>query len=200
MRLIFAALALALLSTIVLQSQSAYSQQGGLVVERPTRGSEEISEYYNVNDVRLAMAIVGAAVVGVFLYLAREIILRRKTEYEKKNYASKQNRDYEKYHSDWNADDEDFIGPRKRKSADEFRKMFDEATLPNYYNVLGVSVDATLEEIKRKYRQLVKEYHPDRTKDAKSAEKFAEITSAYEVLSDEEQRKMYDSYFKTSVG
>jgi hypothetical protein len=200
MRLILVALILVLLAAAAAQSQPAHSQQGGIVVEKPARGSEEISEYYNVNDVRLAMIIVGAAVVGVFLYLAREIILRKKTEYERKNYASKQNRDYEKYHSDWNADEEDFIGPRKRKGAEEFKKMFDESNLPNYYEVLGVATDATQDEIKRKYRQLVKEYHPDKTKDAKTAEKFAEITKAYDVLSDEEQRKTYDAYFKASVG
>jgi molecular chaperone DnaJ len=178
----------------------AYAQQGGIVTERPERGSEEISEYYNVNDVKLAMVIIAVAVAGVFLYLARDIILRRKTEYEKKEYASKQNRDYEKYHSEWNADDEDFIGPRKSKEAEEFRRMARESALPDYYAMLGVPNDASMREIKTKFRQLVKEYHPDKTKDEKTAERLAEINKAYEVLSDEEKRKTYDAYFKASVG
>jgi DnaJ-class molecular chaperone len=61
-------------------------------------------------------------------------------------------------------------------------------------------MEATQEEIKAKFRQLAKEYHPDKSKDEKSAEKFAEINKAYEVLSDEEVRKDYDKYFKASFG
>lgn len=177
-----------------------HAQQPSIITEAQ-RGSEEISEYYNPNDVRLAMIIIAAAVVALFLYLARDIILRKKTEYEKKEFASKQNRDYEKYHSEWNADDEDFFGEKKQtKEAQEFRKMLQESRLPNYYATLGVSNDATQEEIKAKFRQLAKEYHPDKTKNQKTSEIFAEITKAYEILSDEEKRKTYDKYFKASVG
>ncbi|MGQ0772387.1 MAG: DnaJ domain-containing protein [Nitrososphaerota archaeon] len=168
------------------------------ILETP-RGSEEISEYYNVGDVRLAMIIIAVAVVGLFLYLARDIVFRRRTEYEKKDFESKKNRDYEKYHSEWNADDEDFFGEKKQsKEAKEFQKMLQESKLPNYYVTLGVSNDATQDEIKAKFRQLVKEHHPDKTKDEKTAEILAEVTSAYEVLSDAEKRKTYDKYLKAS--
>lgn len=171
------------------------------VITEQRRGSEEISEYYNVNDVRLAMIIIAVAVVILFLYLARDIILRRKTEYEKAELESKKNRDYEKYHSDWNADDGEFFGEKKKsKEAEEFRKMLQESRLPNYYSILGVPVDATSREIKAKFRQLVKEHHPDKTKDEKTAQTLAEINKAYEVLSDNEKRKAYDKYFKASVG
>ncbi|MEO9310074.1 MAG: DnaJ domain-containing protein [Nitrososphaera sp.] len=177
-----------------------YAQQPAIITEAQ-RGSEEISEYYNPNDVRLAMIIIAAAVIALFLYLARDIILRRKTEYEKKEFASKQNRDYEKYHSEWNADAEDFFGEKKHsKEAQEFRKMLQESRLPNYYATLGISNNATQEEIKARFRQLAKEYHPDKTKDQKTSEIFAEITKAYEILSDEEKRKTYDKYFKASIG
>jgi molecular chaperone DnaJ len=177
-----------------------YAQQPAIITEAQ-RGSEEISEYYNPNDVRLAMIIIAAAVIALFLYLARDVILRRKTEYEKQEFASKQNRDYEKYHSEWNAEDEDFFGEKKQtKEAKEFRKMLQESRLPNYYATLGISNDATQEEIKIRFRQLAKEYHPDKTKDQKTSEIFAEITKAYEILSDEEKRKTYDRYFKASVG
>ncbi len=169
------------------------------IITEQRRGSEEISEYYNVNDVRLAMVIIAIAVIILFLYLARDVILRRKTEYEKVDLESKKNRDYEKYHSEWNADDEDFFGDKKRnKGTEEFRKMLQESKLPNYYSMLGVSNDATKHEIKTRFRQLVKEHHPDKTKDEKTAQVLAEINKAYEVLSDDEKRKIYDKYFKAS--
>jgi molecular chaperone DnaJ len=174
-----------------------YAQQPTIITE--SRGSEEISEYYNVNDVRLAMAIIAAVVVGIFLYLARDIIRRKKTDYEKQDFASKENRDYEKYHSDWNKDDGDFFGEKKQsKEAEEFKKMLQESKLPNYYALLEVSNDASQDEIKAKFRQLVKEHHPDKTKDEKTAERLAEINKAYDILSDKEKRQVYDRYFKAS--
>ena len=62
----------------------AYSQ--GVILEKPQRGSEEISEYYKPEDVKLAMIGIAVAVVILFLYLARDIILRKKSEYEKKEF------------------------------------------------------------------------------------------------------------------
>lgn len=166
-----------------------------------TRGSEEISEYYNVGDVRLALVIMAAAVVGLFLYLARDIILRRKTGYEEKDLESKRNRDYEKYHSPWNEDEDDFVSSTKKsKESEEFRRQMQESKLPDYYAMLGVPNDAGQKEIKTRYRQLVKELHPDKSKDEKTAERLAEISKAYKILSDAEKRKTYDAYYKASVG
>jgi len=187
-----------LLMLIVPAAMHESAQQGIVTDAKPARGSEEISEYYNVNDVRNAMIIIAIAVAGVFAYLAREIILRKKTDYEKKDYASKHDRDFEKYHSDWNSDEEEFIGRKKSKESDEFRKMLQESNLPDYYSTLGVASDATPREIKSRFRQLVKKYHPDKTKDETTAEKLAEINKAYEILSDAEKRKTYDAYFKAS--
>lgn len=63
----------------------------------------------------------------------------------------------------------------------------------DYYNILGVSRDASQDEIKKKYRKLAAKYHPDKNPDDKSAEdKFKEIGEAYEVLKDPEKRKLYD--------
>ncbi|XGB40676.1 MAG: J domain-containing protein [Cyanobacteria bacterium LVE1205-1] len=65
----------------------------------------------------------------------------------------------------------------------------------NYYAMLGVSRDATVEEIKKIYRKLARQYHPDLNPGNKSAEeKFKDIGEAYEVLSDTEKRRKYDQF------
>ncbi|MFM8659244.1 MAG: DnaJ domain-containing protein [Candidatus Nitrosotenuis sp.] len=183
---------------LVLIPAMSHGQQ--IITDKTQRGSEEISEYYKPEDVKLAMIVIAIAVVSIFLYLGRDIILRRKSEYEKKEYESKKDRDYEKYHSEWTGYDEDFFGAKKSKEAREFQKMMHDSALPNYYAALETTIDSTQEEIKAKFRQLAKENHPDKSKDEKSAERFAEITEAYEVLSNEETKKDYDKYYKASFG
>jgi molecular chaperone DnaJ len=65
----------------------------------------------------------------------------------------------------------------------------------DYYKILGVGRDAQPDEIKKKYRQLALQYHPDRNPGDKAAEeKFKEAAEAYEVLSDPEKRQIYDRY------
>jgi molecular chaperone DnaJ len=64
---------------------------------------------------------------------------------------------------------------------------------PDYYKTLGVGKNASDEEIKKAYRKLARQYHPDRNPgDKKAEERFKEISQAHDVLSDPEKRKSYD--------
>lgn len=68
------------------------------------------------------------------------------------------------------------------------------------YETLGVSKTASSDEIKKAYRKLARQYHPDINKDPGTEEKFKEINAAYEILSDETKRKQYDQYGDSMFG
>jgi len=138
------------------------------------------------------------AVIAIFLYIARDIIFRKKTDYDKQDLDSKRNKDYEKYHSDWSDDYEEFETRDHTKEEKKFKEALGEGTLPDYYKILGVPQTATVNEIKSKYRQLAKKLHPDRSKSNKTADMMSEINKTYEVLSDKELREKYDKYFDVS--
>jgi len=70
----------------------------------------------------------------------------------------------------------------------------------DYYEVLGISRDATEEEIRKAFRKLALEFHPDRNKTEGAAEKFKEVNEAYQVLSDAGKRAEYDRYGHAGMG
>jgi molecular chaperone DnaJ len=62
----------------------------------------------------------------------------------------------------------------------------------DYYGILGVRRDASADDIKRAYRQLARQFHPDVNPDPAAQEKFKEINAAYEVLTDPKKREIFD--------
>ena len=169
----------------------SFFYDSGLQVNPPSAVDDV---YITQEDLILTFVIATVIVVGIFVYLARNIILRKRTKYDELNLDSKKDRDYEKYHSNWSNEE---FGTRKNASINqkEFDEMLKNKTLPNYYEVLGITQSATSNEIKEKFRLLAKEWHPDKRKDS-SDEKMSEINNAYEVLSNPELRDKYDKYFK----
>src|ERR671935_599039 len=74
------------------------------------------------------------------------------------------------------------------------------ATATDYYGLLGLPRNATEEQIRSAYRKLARQYHPDVNKEDGAAEKFKQITEAYEVLSDAERRQRYDMFGSAQGG
>lgn len=119
--------------------------------------------------------IVGVVALGV--YIARDAIFRKKTDYDRGEYGSKKDRSHEKYRSDWQ---DDYV---TESAQTEHTK--------SHYDTLGIGRTATAAEIKLRYRELAKMHHPDRT--GTESEDLVRINEAYEVLSDTESRRKYDS-------
>lgn len=69
----------------------------------------------------------------------------------------------------------------------------------DHYSTLNVSNNASLQEIKSSYRKLARKYHPDMNKNPGAEEKFKEISAAYEVLSDDEKRSLYDRFGESGL-
>ena len=67
----------------------------------------------------------------------------------------------------------------------------------DYYKTLGIDKGASKEDIRKAYRKLAKQYHPDVNKSADAEEKFKQISEAYSVLSDDKKRRDYDTFGST---
>src|SRR6266571_67477 len=74
------------------------------------------------------------------------------------------------------------------------------ATQTDYYVLLGVPRSATDEQIRSAYRKLARQYHPDVNSASDAAERFKQITEAYEVLTDPQRRQRYDMFGSTTGG
>ena len=72
--------------------------------------------------------------------------------------------------------------------------------MANHYDVLGVSRESGLEEIKQAYHRLAMEYHPDKNPSPRAAEKMKQINEAYRILGDPSLRADYDKRFSASSG
>lgn len=142
-----------------------------------------LDETISPQEVTIIFAIFIAAVIALFLYLARHSIFRKRTDYDKSEFESKKNRDYEKYHSGWQDDYEEF-GSEDKEQENAYSDQ-------DHYGVLGVPPDASAAEIKARYRELAKTHHPDISGDG-SDQEMAKINEAYEVLSDKRRRAKYD--------
>ena len=148
------------------------------------------------SDLIIVFAVAVAIIISVLIFLARDSIFRKKTEYDTEEWASKKNRDYEKYHSEWMSDEISFERKGKNKLSDEdFRKSLLSKNLPDYYATLQIENDANQDEIKTQFRKLAKKWHPDRKQGDDAEKKMADINMAYEVLSNPQRRKMYDQHF-----
>ncbi|XP_065849100.1 chaperone protein dnaJ A6, chloroplastic-like isoform X2 [Euphorbia lathyris] len=91
-----------------------------------------------------------------------------------------------------------FIGPSQtshRRRGSRFIVRAD----ADFYSILGVSKNSTKAEIKSAYRKLARSYHPDVNKEPGAEQKFKDISNAYEVLSDDEKRSLYDRYGEAGI-
>ena len=170
---------------------------GGLHVAQAQNTNLDMELEVSDDEKIILFSGFAVAVIAIFMFLARDIILRKKTSYDKENLESKKDKTFEKYHSDWGDDYEDIGQRRNTKEEQEFRDAANNDELPNYYDVIGVSKDSTPDEIKKKFRELAKKTHPDKTKED-SENEMAELNKAYEVLSDKELREKYDRYLNVN--
>ena len=177
---------------VIIASQFFYDSGHNVNPMKVNGGLESLPESYQI----IIFASAATLIIGIVIFLARHSIIRKKTDYDTNDWVSKKNRDYEKYHSEWMSDEISFERKGKNKLSDEeFQKSLLHKNLPDYYTVLDVQKNASQDEIKRKFRLLAKEWHPDRKQSNDAEEKMAQINTAYEVLSNLKRRKMYDQHF-----
>jgi len=145
----------------------------------------------------IVFAIAATIIISVLIFLARGSIFRKKSEYDTNDWASKKNRDYEKYHSEWMSDEQEFSGKEKKGiDENEFLKSLQGKNIPDYYGILEIQKNASQSEIKKQFRTLAKKWHPDKKHGPDAEKKMAEINMAYGILSNQKNRKLYDQYYQ----
>ena len=155
---------------------------------------ERISEADQIPIFIIAVVII----LGIFLFLARHAIFRRKNEYDDEDWQSKKNRDYEKYHSEWMSDEQEFSGKKKKEiDENEFLESLQGKNIPDYYGILEIQKNSSQSEIKKQFRILAKKWHPDKKHGPDAEKKMAEINMAYGILSNQKNRKLYDQYYQS---
>ena len=155
---------------------------------------ERISEADQIPIFIIAVVII----LGIFLFLARHAIFRRKNEYDDEDWQSKKNRDYEKYHSEWMSDEQEFSGKKKKViDENEFLESLQGKNIPDYYEILEIQKNSSQSEIKKQFRILAKKWHPDKKHGPDAEKKMAEINMAYGILSNQKNRKLYDQYYQS---
>lgn len=100
--------------------------------------------------------------------------------------------DFENWKEDW-----DDVRATWRETRDQYSSKKQEKTRDNsedYYEILGISRNYSIKEIKVHYRKLMLKFHPDRNSSTNAEQKCKKINEAYEILSDPEKRKSYDQY------
>ena len=73
-------------------------------------------------------------------------------------------------------------------------------TKQDYYEILGISKEASEEDVRKSFRKKALEFHPDRNKDPGAEQKFKEVNEAYQILMDSEKRARYDRYGHAGLG
>lgn len=91
-----------------------------------------------------------------------------------------------------------YVFQSKKKQQEQYRQKRNSRLIvyaeSDYYSILGVSKGSSKSEIKTAYRKLARQYHPDVNKEPGAEQRFKEISNAYEVLSDDEKRSIYDKF------
>ena len=177
---------------VIVTDQFFYDSGHNVNPNKVNSGIDSLSN----SDQIIIFTTAAIIIISVLVFLARDSIFKKKTEYDTNDWASKKNRDYEKYHSEWMSDEISFERKGKNKlSDDEFRKSLLDKNLSDYYSILQIQKNASQDEIKKQFRLLAKKWHPDKKQTDDAEEKMAEINMAYEVLSNPKRRKMYDQHF-----
>src|SRR3989338_5425151 len=96
--------------------------------------SDDLVPDVSATDLTILFSVSSAIVIGLVIYLLRDSILRKKTIYDAKDFASKKDHDYEKYHSEWTSDDTEFERPKDVRHG-KFKKPLKNKSLPKCYTI-----------------------------------------------------------------